>query len=154
MKNKKTAVNEDRKTGWALAIAGFLPFAAGTLAAYLPLEPILAARIGFATMAYGAVILSFLGGIRWGLALTGQPGPVMARDLGLSVFPSLWGWAAFLLGGMGGVLMLALGFAAMGAWDHGLAEDPRVSAWFVTLRRVLSVLVTGSMLAIAASFAV
>lgn len=141
----------DRTTGWALALAGFIPFAAGALAAFMPLGGMAAETISNALAAYAAVILSFLGGIRWGLALTGPGGRLMARDLTLSVVPSLWAWAAFLAGGMPGALMFAAGFAAMGVWDRGLSGDARVPAWFSDLRRVLSVLVTLAMIAVAVS---
>ena len=142
-------MDNERKTGWALALAGFIPFGAGAVAAFLPFGEAVSSAIGIALAAYAAVILSFLGGIRWGLALTGPGAGLMARDLALSVVPSLWAWAAFLAGGTTGLVMFAAGFAAMGIWDLGLAGNPRVPRWFVELRRVLSVLVTLALVAAA-----
>eukprot|EP01035_Chromulina_nebulosa_P039676 gene39676-53637_t len=68
-----------------------------------------------ALLAYGAVILSFLGGIHWGLAIRDHRGANMERlwaRLILSVVPSLAGWIALLVAGKAGLLMLAVAVAA------------------------------------------
>jgi Protein of unknown function (DUF3429) len=77
-----------RALGWA----GLLPFAAGALAVAAAPEPWreTAAR---ALVAYGAVIVSFLGGIHWGA-------PTDARHDGARVWgvvPSLLAWPLLLL---------------------------------------------------------
>ena len=62
-------------------------------------------------LAYGAVILSFLGGVHWGLAIQFQrssdQGELESR-LTLSVIPSLVGWVALLVGQPTGLLILAI----------------------------------------------
>ena len=54
----------------ALGIAGLIPFAAGAALALLSDD---AAAARAALLAYGAVILSFLGAVHWGLALASGP---------------------------------------------------------------------------------
>lgn len=125
-----------------LGFAGLVPFAAASLAAMLPgtLAPDLALR---ALLAYGAVILSFLGGIRWGLAMAeGDAGALPAR-LGFSVLPSLLGWSALLLPVAPGLALLATGFAVMLWADRRVASAP---AWYPRLRLPLSLGAMGALL--------
>ena len=91
-----------------------------------------------ALLAYGAVILSFLGGIHWGLAIRqrpgGEPAPDTSTALALSVAPSLIGWVALLLDPRAGMILLAAAFALWLAID--LARAPRLGAprWYPRLR--------------------
>ena len=50
-----------------------------------------------ALVAYGAVILAFLGGVHWGFALPEPSGRGERARLVLGVVPSLVGWVALLL---------------------------------------------------------
>ncbi|MCP5285837.1 MAG: DUF3429 domain-containing protein [Burkholderiaceae bacterium] len=83
---------------WALGLAGLIPFVVGAAAmrwpALLPWPVPGGAPVALA--AYGAVIVSFLGGIHWGLAMSGAGGPSLAR-LAWGVVPSLLAWPALLL---------------------------------------------------------
>jgi hypothetical protein len=126
-----------------LGLGGVLPFAA---AALLSLQPGPAGDwASFALLGYGAVILSFLGGIHWGLALARDATPDF-RELGVGVLPSLVGWAGLLAGGTAGLLMLVAGFLAVLAVDVGLSRDGRAPAWFSRLRTVLTGAVCAALL--------
>ena len=82
----------------ALGYAGVLPFVACVLAVAL-LEGEGRAFAVRALVAYGAVILSFLGAVHWGLLLR-QPGAAARVRLAIGgVLPSLAGWVALLLPG-------------------------------------------------------
>jgi hypothetical protein len=113
-----------------LTLAGIIPFAAATLGSFL--SGPLGSFAAFALLAYGAVILSFLGGIHWGLAIA-RPDPSFAR-LGLGVLPSLIGWTALLLGGRFGLLLLALAFLLVFLLDRQLTREGRAPPWFPKLR--------------------
>jgi hypothetical protein len=117
-----------------LGLAGVIPFAAGALGSFQP--GALGALAIAALLAYGAVILSFLGGIHWGLAI-GQRDPSYRR-LGVGVVPSLVGWVALLLGGAGGLLLLAAALVAVLGLDVQLARGGMAPAWFPRLRTVLT----------------
>ncbi len=95
-----------------LGLAGLIPFLLVGLLAVGPDGD----RAAFALVAYGAVILAFLGGVHWGFALL-EPSPRAERmRLGLGVLPSLAGWVALLLviavDAAAGLGMLLVGFAA------------------------------------------
>lgn len=111
---------------WALALVVLLGGAAG----------LTAGRADLALASYGAVIVSFLGGIRWGLAVrAGDPGP----NYVIAVVPSLVAWALLAapepwrLAGLGVVAI------ALGPIDLQLVKDGAAPAWFGRLRIALSV---------------
>lgn len=62
-----------------------------------------------ALLSYSAIILSFLGGIHWGIGLSAQ----RASRLVLAVLPALYAWGAFLLPWPWSAWVLALGFVLM-----------------------------------------
>lgn len=127
-----------------LGLAGLLPFYACLAAAVLGAGglPPLAVQ---AQMGYGAVILSFLGGVHWGLAMTdtdAAPAGMSWTRLGWSVLPSLIGWAALLLPRQSaGLGLLTIGFILMLAGDMRAVAAGTAPRWYLPLRRLLTALV-------------
>jgi len=125
------------KAALVLGWAGVVPFAAGGLAVMTGTGPI---RDGVwvlvPLLAYGAVILSFLGGVRWGLALRVRPEEAQARALALSVLPSLVGWVGLCLYAHPGVAVMVLiaGHVVQGAYDVAAAREGLAPAWYGRLR--------------------
>lgn len=121
-----------------LGLAGLLPFwglAIGLLVA--PVAGWTAPQLAFALAAYGAVIVSFLGGIRWGLA-TAAP-RAAAVQYGLAVMPSLLAWAALALPVVQSLAGLGLVALGLGALDRALVTAGLAPVWFGRLRLILSV---------------
>ena len=105
--------------------------------------------VSHALLAYGAVILSFLGGIHWGLAIRDHRGADMEQlwaRLILSVAPSLAGWIALLVAGTAGLLMLAIAVAAMLPVDLRATRRGDAPPWYPKLRIPLSCVVVLSLL--------
>jgi len=117
-----------------LGFLGLLSFAAFSLAALVP-SAFFHAAAPAVLLAYGAVILSFLGGIRWGLAIADDEAAGLFARLGFSVVPALLAWAGLLLPTQAGLLLLAAGFAVMLVADLRLAAAP---PWYRQLRLPLS----------------
>ena len=84
--------------------AGLIPFALAALMAMIAEDAELRAIALRGFVAYSAVILAFLGGVRWGAAL----GEVSWRPLTLSVLPSLFACACLLIDPMDAVQVLGL----------------------------------------------
>ncbi len=136
----KLALATERRTAWLLALAGFAPFA--FLALALLVSGTTSAFHGLfldAFRTYSAIILSFLGGIRWGMAL--RDDPVDHVSLGFSVVPSLAGWFALFLPASLGVPVLLVAYCAQGAWDSVSIHSGKAPAWFAELRIWLTLLV-------------
>jgi len=88
--------------------------------------------------AYGAVILSFLGGVRWGNLLFDRASLMHWMPLTLSVLPSLIAWPALLLNPIPMLSLLAAGFALQYAMDVAAGKRGELPEWFVRLRLILS----------------
>jgi hypothetical protein len=102
-----------------------------------------------ALVAYGATILSFLGGIHWGLAIAPHNGAVRAKlsaRLILSVIPSLAAWAALLVADTTGLFILALAVAAMLWVDIRATRAGEAPPWYPNLRIPLTCIVVAALL--------
>jgi hypothetical protein len=131
-----------------LGAFGAIPFI--TLAvAVLFLEGAGQEKAYFAIAAYGAVILSFLGGIHWGLAVADGDqaegdGKNLVR-LGGSVVPSLVGWVALFLTTSTGLFVLAAAFAGMLLFDWHASRKAHAPRWYPKLRCPLTTVVVVSL---------
>lgn len=132
--------------GW-LGGLGAVPFIG--LAGAIPLlsgpARLLAAH---ALSAYGATILSFLGGVHWGLAIArnGSARERISGRLLVSVVPALTGWAALLVADTSGLLILAAAIAAMLWVDLRAARRGEAPAWYPKLRIPLTCAVVSAVL--------
>lgn len=128
--------------------AGVLPFAA--LAATVWLAPTLRELALAGIASYGAVILSFMGGCRWGFAAAGLgPGPGWSA-LTLSVLPALYAWPLLFAADPQRTALLAVGFLGLYAADVSLTRRGGAPAWWPRLRLPLTAGAAGSLLVAAA----
>jgi hypothetical protein len=128
----------------ALGFGGLVPFVAA--AAAMMLLPDggsrdLAARI---LVGYGAVILSFLGGVHWGLVLRDRPAEAF-RPLTMAVLPSLAGWATLLLPFEQAVAVQVACFAGFWLYEHRVLGATVLPAEYLALRRWLTLVVCASL---------
>ena len=125
-------------TALVLGLAGLIPFAAGALALWAPL-PVLDATLGLRlVIGYGALILSFLGGIRWGTALGPYDSGRQTLEFSASVLGSLAGLAAAFLPAIPALALLIAGFLMQGLWDVMSVDAGRLPSWFGRLRMILT----------------
>jgi len=125
-------------TAW-LGGLGIIPFACLSLATPF-VSDVLRMQLSFALLAYGAIILSFLGGIHWGLAIGAFPQNhnTLSRRIVLSILPSLVAWAALLTPSSIGFLFLSAAFVAMLLVDIRASRMHEAPAWYPKLRWPLS----------------
>lgn len=134
-----------------LTLSGLIPFAApAVFLGAVGADPLLREQAALCLLVYSAVILSFLGGVRWGAEIGGLSngaGP-RASILAMSVLGSLAGWALVLLAAFGALYWQALALSALAHglhayWDRAsLALPP----WFRRLRLIAA---TGAALSLA-----
>jgi Protein of unknown function (DUF3429) len=127
-----------------LSYAGFAPFA--VLAVWLLWSAPGAAGWDGALIAlrgYAIAILSFVAGIRWGGALLSEKAP---RIFLFSVIPPLIASMTVFLAPVLALAILAMTFAAQGAWDVIATQNGELPAWYGELRMRVTILVVGALL--------
>lgn len=120
-------------------LAGLIPFVVLAFSNMLSLGlPPVIALLGLNT--YGAVILSFVGAIWWGLAAAKGKAAPSALMFSWSVVPALIGWFATLVAADIGLLMLMVGFLLQWIGDAWLVRAyPMIApAWLFSLRTILT----------------
>lgn len=126
---------------WWLGLAGLLPFVMALAGSWLApgFGQVLAIR---AFLYYSAVILSFLGGIHWGIAMMVEaPGSAtFRRRLMVSMVPSLIAWPALLIDAMLGAWALMAGFAGVRLYES-LDGGRALPGWYGRLRTWLTLAV-------------
>ncbi|XP_076463218.1 transmembrane protein 69-like [Babylonia areolata] len=117
-----------------LGFSGLIPFIAAP--AYMIFSQAFYSQMVFAQTAYGACILSFLGGVRWGFVIPEEsPCPGDWFHFGYSVTPSLVAWTALLLPQPVSILLVMGGIAGSAYFDTAFKGYP---SWFKGLRFTLS----------------
>ncbi|WP_439865336.1 DUF3429 domain-containing protein [Pseudomonas antarctica] len=117
-----------------LGYGGLLPFI--FLALLIPFSLDYRQFFEAALVNYGAVILSFVGALHWGFAMTVQG---MSARQGSDVFiwsviPALIGWIATLLPMPLGCVLLVFGFVAHLRQDRQLSRVMSLPAWYMPMR--------------------
>lgn len=129
-----------------LGFSGLIPFVALSLASWMT-DGRVQAQVLFATLAYGATIVSFLGAIHWGLLM---------RDASMAtpilwvwgVLPSLLAWVALLSGAPAGLWILAGSLWACFAVDRARYPRHGVKGW-LGMRLALTTIASVSCMAAA-----
>jgi Protein of unknown function (DUF3429) len=120
----------------ALGCLGVLPFLVCAIAMHFAYN----ANAMFSVFSnYAAVILSFLGGIRWAFAVNGQ---LQKIDLVLAVMPSLLAWCSLLMPPTLTMTGFILGFIAMAYLDV-FARPLPLTRGFLRLRLWITLCVLG-----------
>jgi hypothetical protein len=123
------------------AYAGLAPLVAALAAAALVPQPEQRELALRAALAWGAVVLSFVGAVHWGLAVARQWAWSPAVVLG-SIGPALAAAVALLLGGQRGLATLVAGFGLFWLYEHR-RRSAELPPDYVALRRNLTLLVCG-----------
>lgn len=122
-----------------LGLAGLAPFYL-SLAMSLSGDMTLAMFGPLSFVSYAAVIVSFLGGARWGLELARAPDAPSPWRLIASVLPSIAGWIAVVINiaPAASIGVLIAGFLAQVAWDWQASRTGLAPVWYGALRTILT----------------
>lgn len=119
--------------------AGLIPFVCGALGLWLFEGPRWDATLSL-FLGYSAVILSFMGAIHWGLAMSGGAGSA-GRAMGVSVIPALLAWLALAMPARAAMVVFALGFVGVYVVDILAVRRGQAPTWYPRLRAPLTVTV-------------
>lgn len=141
-------------TGLLLGVCGYLPFAVLVLCILLPsLSPFSQAACLILLIGWSALVLSFLGGIRYGLATARNDGAT-ARELLTSVVAPLLAWITLTLPTAQSLALLCVAFVWHYFWDYRHGELQDLPRWFVPLRKRITLLVVPTLLVAMLAFLV
>jgi hypothetical protein len=133
----------------AFGLLGLAPFTLGALAVCF--APEIRAEAATALIVYGAVALSFLGGVRWGFAvLEGGKGSWSAY--GFSGIPALLAWIGALSGGPEGLAILAIALVGWFFVERATPPSVPLPAWYGRVRGMITAVATLSLAAAALSW--
>lgn len=127
---------------YIFGMAGLLPFFAGSVLCWIAPSSVANSvwQPGyFFLLSYGAAILSFLGGVRWGVAMQYETLISSWSVVALTMLPSLLGWSALLVHSKFGILILVFGFLLQFAIDFRSTKQRITPEWYLTLRTILSI---------------
>jgi hypothetical protein len=132
-----------------LGLGGVIPFALFAGALLLGFTTVGGFSTLHALIVYAAVILSFLGGVEWGIGLIKVTEAERNPRFVSSVVPSIAAWIAALNPGWYSLLLMLVILVAMGVRDQTQFKRDPIQKWYPKLRLMLTVLV-GVCLAIGA----
>lgn len=129
-----------------LGYGGLLPFVGLALAIWVDQSHISLWRD--ALINYSAVILSFVGALHWGFAMSqsGMTPNQRTKSFVWSVVPSLLGWVALSMTPKYATLLLVAGFLAHFWQDKRLVQLVNLPAWYLPLRLRLTLVACISLL--------
>jgi NADH:ubiquinone oxidoreductase subunit 6 (subunit J) len=123
-------------TARALGYAGLLPFIASAAACWLT-QGATKAFAQQALLTYGAVIVSFLGAVHWGVSLAQRSAATW--PYAWSITPSLLAWLALLLPFSSGTVLLSLALIACWLVDKQTLRSQVFGLAYLQLRTHLTV---------------
>ena len=129
-----------------MGFGGLVPFAGCAVLMYSgsPSANIVAL---FANAVYGAVILSFVGAVHWGLTMREDRSPYWYI---WSVIPAIMGWLSIVLLDIKiSLLTLAIAFTLAWSVDRQASLQGLIPAWYMQMRHILTAGATISLLATA-----
>lgn len=129
-----------------LGYGGLLPFVGLALAIWVDQSHVSLWRD--ALINYSAVILSFVGALHWGFAMSqsGMTPNQRTKSFVWSVVPSLLGWVALSMTPKYATLLLVAGFLAHFWQDKRLVQLVNLPAWYLPLRLRLTLVACISLL--------
>ena len=126
-----------------LGYAGLIPFLVFSLATWVPVP--LANNPHFVLSTYAAVILSFMGAIHWGVAMS-RDSSIAVSELGFSVLPALLAWLALLIPALFAYALLVPCFFVLYLGDRYASDKGLLPDWYLPMRFVLTTVVILSLI--------
>ena len=131
----------DQQLANKLGFSGLIPFILITLICWL-VEPGWLGYFIKGQLLYGIAILSFLGGLHWGVALMSHDRPAgeIRQSLLWGVIPTILAWCSLINVGVGFFVQI-LGFVVAYQVDKRLYLRYALPEWFLVLRYRLTCIV-------------
>jgi len=140
------------RIGMMLGYGGVIPFAATAMLVATTWPSQTGHDALNAQIIYGAIVLSFLGGVRWGAVMAQfgdmatRPPQALGPALIRSILPPAAGWLCVLVPPAGALIALCLVYLGQYLGDVSAAKDGTLTQWYGALRGPLTLLAIASLL--------
>ena len=128
----------NEKTAKSLGYAGLIPFIIFSIGSWFQLPMI--SDSTYILTAYAAIILSFMGAIHWGIAMSSSEDQ-NGKYFIASVIPGLSAWLALLMPQRYAIILLMVGFIALIIYDWSVEKPQRLPGWYIPMRNRLTLVV-------------
>ncbi|MEN8712637.1 MAG: DUF3429 domain-containing protein [Arenicellales bacterium] len=125
-------------TAKALGYAGLIPFVVFSIGCWIPVPYVTNAP--YILITYGAVILSFMGAVHWGVAMANKD-QQQGKFFISSVLPALIAWPALLLAQSLALVILLAGFIGLYTYDRSVEKAQALPGWYIPMRTRLTAVV-------------
>ena len=125
-------------TAKSIGYAGLIPFIVFSIGSWFQLPMI--SDSTYILTAYAAIILSFMGAIHWGIAMSSSEDQ-NGKYFIASVIPGLSAWLALLMPQRYAIILLMVGFIALIIYDWSVEKPQRLPGWYIPMRNRLTLVV-------------
>ena len=125
-------------TAKSIGYAGLIPFIVFSIGSWFQLPMI--SDSTYILTAYAAIILSFMGAIHWGIAMSSSEDQ-NGKYFIASVIPGLIAWLALLMPQRYAIILLMVGFIALIIYDWSVEKPQRLPGWYIPMRNRLTLVV-------------
>lgn len=121
-----------------LGYFGLIPFIVFTIGSWIQIPMV--SDSPYILITYAAVILSFMGAIYWGIAMS-NPKEDNPRYFIISIMPVLIAWASLLMSESYAIILLIIGFIGLIIYDWALEKSLKLPSWYLPMRKRLTTVV-------------
>ncbi|MDB3893058.1 DUF3429 domain-containing protein [Candidatus Thioglobus sp.] len=121
-----------------LGYSGLIPFIVFTIGSWVQLP--IVSNSPYILVTYAAVILSFMGAIHWGIAMS-SPKQGNSQYFIVSVIPALIAWVSLLMSEDYAIILLIIGFIALIMYDRAVEKLVKFPSWYLPMRKRLTTVV-------------
>ncbi|MCH9646449.1 MAG: DUF3429 domain-containing protein [Proteobacteria bacterium] len=126
------------QTAKLLGYSGLIPFILFTIGIWIQIPMV--SDSPYILITYVAVILSFMGAIHWGIAIS-NPKEDNFRYFIINVKPALMAWATLLVPESYAIILLVIGFIALIMYDWAAEKSLKLPSWYLPMRKKLTTVV-------------
>lgn len=139
----------NEKIAKILGYAGLIPFIIFSIGSWIEI-PYLYNTI-YVLITYAAIILSFMGAIHWGMAMS-KTDNKQNKYFITSVIPALAAWFSLLIPEFFSLIVLLIGFILLISYDLAVEKPQGFPNWYIPMRIKLTFVVLLSLISALLSF--
>lgn len=146
---KIKTLSGNEKIAKTLGYAGLIPFITFSIGCWIKI-PYLYNTV-YALITYAAIILSFMGAIHWGMAMS-KTDNKQSKYFITSVLPALAAWFSLLIPEFFSLIVLLTGFLLLISYDLAVEKSQGFPNWYIPMRIRLTFIVLLSLITALLSF--